>query len=161
MKTTQYATWVLISNASQARLFGVQSSHRPWTMLQALVHPGSRLKGLDLRTDRSGQTQESARPGNNTSMEPHVDPKEAEARTFARQIAAELDQGLAAGRFDKLVVAAPPHFLGLLRAEVGEQARRSLSLTVNKDYTQVAEYELPGLFQELLPKVHASSEPVL
>lgn len=142
-------TWVLISNASGARLFGVPSRHRPWVLRREYLHPSSRSKGSELLSDRPGRTQESARPGVNTIFEPHLSPKEAEARNFARILTEDLERGRNDNQYQRLAIVAPPHFLGLLRERLSPQLMSLVALTLDKDYTHVPDQELPAKLIEL------------
>lgn len=149
------ATWVLISNASGARLFGVQSRHRPWVLRREYVHHESRLKGAELQSDRPGRTQESARPGVSTLLEPHLTAKEAEARAFARILVDDLEDARKHSRYQRLAITAPPHFLGLLREHLTPQLASLVALTLDKDYTHLPDQELPAKLIMLSPEGRA------
>jgi protein required for attachment to host cells len=71
-----------------------------------------------------------------------VDPKEAESRVFARFLADNLKQHLNRQDFKELVLAAPPHFLGLLRAALDETVGRCVVASFGKDYIALDPSEL-------------------
>ena len=57
-----------------------------------------------------------------------------EAVEFARRIAMLLEEGRRVGEFDRLVVMAPPAFLGLLREALPQSLRSIVVAEVAKSY---------------------------
>lgn len=106
------ATWVLVGDGSHARLFEVDEAARPWRLVRRVDREHSREK-----TDRADS---------------HEDHGEHE---FARHLAAELETGREQGSFTRLVIVAPPKFLGQLRAELAAPLAALVVHTVDKDYT--------------------------
>ncbi|MCA9636568.1 MAG: host attachment protein [Myxococcales bacterium] len=135
-------TWILVADASRARLFASEGGSGPWAAVDALVHPESRAKGIDLAADRPGRVQQRTTEGR-ASMEAHTHPKEVEAEQFAHELAARLHAGHGDGSYRDVVLVAPPHFLGLLRGALDEQVARKVRASVDKDLTFVPDRELP------------------
>ncbi len=106
--------WIVVADASRARLFAREKKFSPLEEIESLVHPESRLRRQDLVTDRPGQVQESRTPGESSADEP-TDPKDVEAQAFARELGRQLNEARRDGRFRQLVLLAEPHFLGQLR----------------------------------------------
>ena len=69
--------------------------------------------------------------------------KETEKASFAREIAQMLEAGALSDTFDRLVIVAPPHFLGLLRKCLSPHTEQRLDITVNKDLTMLKDRDLP------------------
>jgi protein required for attachment to host cells len=140
--------WILIANASRARLFlspNTKSKPVPWILHQEWDHPASRAKGVDLVTDKAGRVQQSAGKGHRPAMAETTEPKEAEAQHFAHELARSLEKGQDRHEYDALTIAAPPHFLGLLRSLLSPPVQKLLLHTMDKDYTQVPARNLPDL----------------
>jgi protein required for attachment to host cells len=135
--------WILVADASRARVFSVPEDGKPWIMEKELEHPSSRAKATDLTTDVPGRVRQSFGAGSRPAMDDPTDPKEVEAQAFARILAEFLEQGLNHNRFAHLVLVAPPHFLGLLRGTVHEQVAKRIQHSINKDFTQLPARELP------------------
>ena len=57
--------------------------------------------------------------------------------TVARSIADHLLRAHQDGRFERLVLAAAPEFLGTLRKLLDPSVASAIGLEINKDYTQV------------------------
>jgi protein required for attachment to host cells len=136
--------WILVADASRARIFSVPENNKPWQLERELEHPNSRAKATDLTTDVPGRVKQSFGAGSRPAMEDPTDPKEIEAQAFARSLAAELEKGLNQNRFERVTLVAPPHFLGLLRGTVSEQVVKRIQHSVNKDYTLLPARELPS-----------------
>jgi protein required for attachment to host cells len=129
-------TWVMVADATRARLFELTGRQAPLTELQALVWPEARLKGHEIESDRPGRAFDSRGGGQRHAMAPGIEPKQEEAMRFARHLARLMQEGLDAHRFEQLCVMAPPQFLGLLRAEMGTSLKRAVASELVKDLTQ-------------------------
>jgi len=130
-------TWVLICDASRARIFQYEKKDDPWTMVDEIDHPAGRAHVSDLVTDKRGRVQQvggggSLRPG----MEPRTDPSDVEAERFAHRLGGLLTKAHDDHRCESVVLVAPPRFLGLLRKTLPPGVERSVSATIGKDYTQ-------------------------
>lgn len=130
-------TWVVVCDASRGRLFRVGPSRKNWQLVRELEHPEGRAKGRDLVTDRPGRVKQSASPLR-PAMEPPTSPHEVESERFAHSIARLLESGLAENAYEQLVLIAPPHFLGLVRAALSQTVAKHVELTLDKDYTALA-----------------------
>jgi protein required for attachment to host cells len=134
-------TWVLVCDASRARLFAVEGKGRPWKLLRELEHPASRAHGLEITTDKAGRA--SVGPGIGSARAPATPPKEVEAEHFAQTLADMVEKGCAEDAFGRLVLVAPPHFLGLVRKSLSSQATKRIAGTLDKDLTLVEARHLP------------------
>jgi protein required for attachment to host cells len=135
-------TWILVANASRARLFHAGARSKGWELVSEHEHPESRAAGHELLTDRPGSVKQSGGDVNRSSMDPRTDPKEVEAKKFAHQLGKLLAKGVDDGAYHRLVLVAPPHFLGLLRAELEEKVARRVASTFDKDYHELTPKEL-------------------
>lgn len=146
------STWILVADASQARLFAGRKKNEPWTLIQTLEHPESRAKNHELITDRPGRTQQSggtpsspdtASPGKGSRSGMEVEePKHVEQKHFAQLLADMLAKGVLERACEALMVVAPPHFLGLLRERFTDPVQKVLHSTIDKNYTALAQKEL-------------------
>jgi protein required for attachment to host cells len=141
-------TWILVCDASRARLFAVDG-HGPWTLVDTILHPASQLKGADLAADRPGRSHQRTSEGR-SAMEPHTDPREVEAEHFAGELAARLYEGHGKNAYRDVVLVAPPRFLGLLRGAIDEQVAKQVRGSVDKDLTKIAARDLPEHLKDVL-----------
>ncbi|MEE4305113.1 MAG: host attachment protein [Wenzhouxiangella sp.] len=127
--------WIVVADASRARLFSRDKKFSPLQEVESLVHPESRLRRQDLVTDRPGQVQESRTPGEYAAEE-GADPKDVEAQAFARELADRLHKARQEGRFEHLVLLADPRFLGQLRKQLEGPTADAVSATAAVNLTR-------------------------
>lgn len=135
-------TWILVADGTQARLLyndGPGRGIKPF--FEEVLH-GRNLPGREIMSDRPGRTFDSFGQGRH-AKEPPSDPREVEKRRFAHELAAMLDDALKRGKFDRLVLVAPPKALGQLRAELSKPVRARVSAELGKDLTHLSVRELP------------------
>lgn len=137
--------WILISDASRARLFAERSG--TWELLEKFEHPESRERARDLMADTNGRKPAGPSMGGayggravshsfgRAGVEPDTDPKEVEAQKFARELAGRLERGHFDHAYDNLVIAAPPHFLGLMKGVLSREVEKRVEAFLNKDLT--------------------------
>ncbi|WP_431303068.1 host attachment protein [Sediminicoccus sp. BL-A-41-H5] len=128
--------WALVADARHVRLLerhgGAAWAERPDT-ISAPDNPASHEHG----TERPGRVHESVGSARH-AIEPRQDPHRAAEASFARHVADELEKGAAMGRYDSLVLLAPPVFLGDLRKALGAATRQRLRSSLAKDIAQAS-----------------------
>lgn len=134
--------WVLIANASHARFFMNRGCNKGLELIKEMDHPDSRKKGIDLVSDKPGRQQQSFGADARSAQEPDTQPKTVEAQRFARELAQFLEDARKQNRYERLLLVAPPNFLGLLRDALDTQTAHLVFETLNKDYTKAASGEL-------------------
>ncbi|WP_284614793.1 host attachment protein [Aquabacterium humicola] len=134
--------WLVVANAARARVLEAADGAEPYVHVADLVHPQSRQKGVELGDDRAGRVSGAGHGLGSAQYIPRTDVREREHERFAREVAAVLDDGVAAGRCAGLVLVASNPFLGELKAHLGAQALKSVLRTVAADYTTLADDEL-------------------
>lgn len=140
--------WMLVADAGRARLFERHLPAGPWRErtedAAEAVNPRSREQG----TDRPGRVHESATTARH-AVEPRTDPHRAAKAQFARLLATRLEK--AAAGYERLLLVAPPSFLGDLRASLGDAARRKLRGTLDKDLTHAPIEEVAAQIEAAHP----------
>jgi len=139
-------TWVVVADACHARIFEDHGRRDGLEERTGLTWPGGREHVKDRVSDRAGQKPAGGQ-GGRSGLIPEVDPKEAQDRAFARSLADTLKRGLNEQAFGALVLAAPPHFLGLLRGALDEAVARCVAASFDKDYLGL---DAPGLARRIL-----------
>ena len=134
--------WLLVANASRARVLEETDTPARYEHVADLVHPQSRQKGSELARDRPGHVEGTGHGLGSTSYVPSTDPREHEHDLFAQEIANMLDAGVASGRCAGLVLVASNPFLGQVKQHLGEAAQKLVLRTVPSDYTRLSEREL-------------------
>jgi protein required for attachment to host cells len=140
-----YPIWILISDSSKARLFTVDSEHRPMILREAFEHTASRSIEHQLVTDKP-IPQSHDRPhsghGNRSDMEAHTSAKTLEHRRFAHTLADSLNSHCSRNDYARLILAAAPEFLGILRDNLNDHVKKNIVASLHKNYTNLNEKEL-------------------
>lgn len=142
-------TLVLVAESAHARLFAAHRSS-PWELLQSFEHPRSAAHGRDIVTDRPGRVQQSISDGSRSAADVKTSPHDVEADRFARQLAAALEETVVARHPHRIVLVAPPRFLGHLRGVLGKSVRSLVGASLDQDLSAVADRDLPPRLVELL-----------
>ena len=124
--------WVLVADASRARLFSASKPASPLQELEDLANPEGRLHEGDLVTDKDGRAMG---PGGKHGVDSNPVHKQEVEERFAIGLAQRLEKARAAGEFAKLYVVAPPHFLGLWRKHAPATLKASVAGELDKDLT--------------------------
>lgn len=138
-------TWILVTDASRAKLLSTEVREDDWSLVKEFEHPEGREMSREISpSSPPGRMQQRSKtPGaRHTAVEPHTTPKQAEADRFAQHLADYLEKGTTRRAFDYLVLVAPPHFLGTLKASLGRQAAKHLRATVDKDLSMFQPAEI-------------------
>ncbi|WP_290647907.1 host attachment protein [Aquisalimonas sp.] len=142
------STWVVVANRARARFFSLSSPKGPLTEVQDLVHPEGRLHDQDINADRPGRSFDTSGKGRHAMGKRHS-PSEQEAIRFAHTVGDQLAKQHYEGAFERLVLTAPPHFLGLLRDALPAAVTESIVMEIDKDLAAV---ERTDEIRELLPE---------
>ncbi len=133
-------TWILVANASLAKLYANLGPNKGLTLVKELIHPESRRKNSELVSDRPGSMAANGAGGG--TMRPQTEPKEHEAKIFAQEIAQQLYQGRAKNSFRRAILVAPPAFMGMLNTVIDGPTAQLITDRFEKDYTKTPEPEL-------------------
>lgn len=150
------STWILVCDASRAVLYGTEKRDDKWQVLRSLSEPESRMKSSELTPTEPGHAAKSKGGTRHTAFENSTTAKDASISRFAQKLAQVLDEGVDGRQYERLVLVAPPRFLGLLKQRLSAETEARLYATVNKDYTlcdarEVREWLLESVFAPLVP----------
>jgi protein required for attachment to host cells len=141
-------TWVVVADSGSARIFGAESPVGPLQELADFAHPEAGVAERELVSDRAGRTSDSH--GRSHSYEGEDSPREVEARTFAKLLGHEICLARARGDFDRLLLVAPPRFLGELRASLDAQTRKHINSELPSDFVALSAEEIRARLPENL-----------
>jgi protein required for attachment to host cells len=135
--------FILVADASKARLFRADSDRPGWALFTELDHPDSRASGQDLlpRTEESEDPVRSSAPAYRL-MDYRTEAREDEARRFAAELARLLFRSAEAKEYDELVVVAERRFLARLRRRLRKPVAARIVAEVPKDYTGLTQHEM-------------------
>ncbi len=153
-------TWILAANAGRARFFAENGANEPLQELEDMVSPAAQLRTVDTETDTLSPTAASGTRHNiggnegagmahnakagapNKLYQPAQTPDQHAADLFAKDVAEYLLKAQQEGRYQQLVLAASPEFLGVLRTKLNQQVQQAIKTEVNKDYTHSSGQQL-------------------
>ena len=135
-------TWILVANATNALLWISRGTGQDLELERRFEHPEGRLKNGEIASDTGGRNATPAGQGSRPATQWGTSPREAEAEKFARELVRELSSGLSARKFDRLLLAAPPDFMGKIRESLDNRLQEKVAATVVRDYTILAAKEL-------------------
>lgn len=118
---------ILVADQARARLFKSVGRASALTEIQGLVDPQARLREQDLVSDASG--------GNPHDIGHHGEAHAHMADDFAKVVCQTLDNALKEHKSARILVAAPPHFLGALRKHMSNEIQRRIVMEIAKDLT--------------------------
>jgi len=151
-------TWILVTDAGRARLFTTELRENAWNVVEDFEHTEGRFTSSEIEnTSPPGRMQQGdAQGGRRTALEPRTLPKEVEAEHFAQRLVDFLEAAIAKRDYDQLVLVAPPHFLGILKKKLGQQAAKKLLASIDKDLSKLPPDEVrQRLLAEVFPQAAA------
>lgn len=132
--------WILVADSARGRIFST-ADERTLEEVADFAHPESRQHDRDLVSDQQGRSFDSAGQGRH-AMEPARHPHEQEAEAFAQALARAIEEGRNQHRFERLVLIAPPEFLGRLRQHLHKDAARMVVAEIHKDLVHLDQAQL-------------------
>lgn len=134
-------TWVVVADASRARIFSLSGPRDSLQEREDLAKPTARQHETDLTADLPGRSFDSAGEGRH-AMEERTSPKQREAIEFSREIAERLEQARTRNELEGVVLIAAPAFLGLLRQHLGPELSKHVVLAIDKDLSRADRSEI-------------------
>ncbi|MGB5265629.1 MAG: host attachment protein [Polyangiales bacterium] len=136
-------TWILVAHEGGARLFANDGIGNGLALVESIDHPKGRARDRDLASDRPGRSfRKNSGDPRRASMGQSESPHERVVSDFSRELADKLRQARVQNQFDRLVLVAPPRFLGLLRSSLDGPTSQLIIGTIHKDLATSNEAEL-------------------
>jgi protein required for attachment to host cells len=128
-------TYILIADGARARLLLSEGPGKPLSEVQGSEQLQEIRPGHEMGADRPGRVHESASVVRHAIE--HADLHRREKERFAISLAASLEKRFEANEYDRLVIAAAPETLGIIRAALSEKVRAAVLAEVPKDLTKL------------------------
>jgi len=133
MKRLSNGTRILVDDGAHALVFRNEGDAQAPNLKLVKSYGQGNPPTRELGSDKPGRSNDSH--GRRSSMETTDWHQVAEDR-FVEQVASDMERDLAAGQFDKLVLAAPPIALGASRKVAGSRLAKATILELDKDLTK-------------------------
>ncbi len=137
-----HTTWIVAADASRARIFEIGEGADALQEIEDLVNPEGRLTDHELRSDAKGRYFGKGEHSQGHSAEPRVTPVQQEIGRFSRRVGTYLEKARSEHRFDHLWLIAPPKFLGLIRDNLGDEARKLVDEEIAKDLAGLSSHDI-------------------
>lgn len=129
--------WVMIADRSRARIFESDRNFDELREIEDLLNPEGRLGDAELQHDAKGRYYSRGEKHQGDTAEPPVSPREHDEEKFSRQVMHLLTEGCDAKRYDRLVMVAPPEFLGFLRKQLPQRVEQHITGQLNNDLSNL------------------------
>jgi protein required for attachment to host cells len=144
-------TWFLIANGSRAKVMQTDGKRASFRSVEDMARSIDLPKSRDILSDKPGRTFDSVGAGRHAKENP-TDPHRHLKRKFAGTLVRDMRRGMLARRFNRLILVAPPAFLGDLRAELPNDLKDQVADEVASDLTNTPEQELPTRLSDILDR---------
>lgn len=135
------STWILVADAARARLFEPAPADGRLVEIECFTNPDGRAGARRSDTHRPPTVNESVGTARH-AIEPHTTAREKVTARFAHVLSEALERGRTKRRYERLVLVAPPRFLGALHEQLGQPVRDSVAGEVRRDLTALRPAEL-------------------
>jgi protein required for attachment to host cells len=134
-------TWIVAADSSRARILQVAGRQR-LDEVESMVNPEGRLQDRELTTDANPRLHG---PGGLSAREEPSAVDHA-VELFSKRIGGYLEKARTDHRYDRLMLVAPPKFLGLMRKELGKEVEKLVLDEVPKDLAWLNAREIEEYF---------------
>jgi protein required for attachment to host cells len=135
-------TWIVAADESRARMLQV-TGREHLEEVDTLLNPEGRMNDRELTTDAHPRFRGTGGPGSDRQETSAV---EHQVELFAKRVGERLESARQQGRYDQLVLVAPPKFLGALRKELHKEVEKLVAKELPKDLSWLNARELERYF---------------
>jgi protein required for attachment to host cells len=123
--------WLVAADDHVARIFRKSGD---------LIEPLGEILPEDIHKNATNKTTGRVVSSGDASIrhkyEPHMQARYENDAHFSRQLAEWLDEAVGKNAFDRLIMAAAPHTLGLLRQFLSRRTHERIAASISKDLTK-------------------------
>lgn len=148
--------WVILAESSRARIFELDKLYSPLEELEGFVNNNCRLHETELNSDKPGHSFDS-RGASSHQLGQFNDTKTHQTEVFAKLLSDRLDKGRISGEFEKLIIIAPPSFLGILRKIMPHQIKQLVWMSMPKNIVREDTATLRAMLNKSLPGAYKIS----
>ena len=141
--------WIVVADEREALFYDAKGRHGPFELVSRIRNPVT-APGRDIESDRPGRQMGSAAGGPRHALDGDRSAHRTAQARFAKRVAAEIERGRAARRFERFVIISGPRMLGLIRGALTAPSRATLAGEVTKDLAHQGEQALDRRLPEAL-----------
>ena len=133
---------LILADAARARFLTADELVDGLVEVVDLVQPAAHMRSGELYSDGQGRR-------GNAALEPHTMPRDIQDKAFAHRIA---DMALERiDDYERLIVVAPPSFLGELRRALPARVSAKVVASIDKDFSSLALHDIGPAVRRHLP----------
>ncbi len=134
--------WYVVANRAEAKLFK-DDPLEGFVTVEVLSNPDGALHDRDLDSDRPGRLSSSAGGGSiRHGLSSGSHRQDNGVRLFAKKITTALEKFRNDGQMKDLVVAAEPHFLGILKESFAKPLENLIKHEIHRDFSQGSPFKI-------------------
>jgi protein required for attachment to host cells len=142
----------VVADSSAARVFLADSPTGGLQEIESYANAEGRAHERELGTDNPGRAFDSMGAGRH-AMEQKVSPRQHEVISFARMVAERIERARTRNEIERVILVAPPEFLGHLRTSLDAETRR----VVDSEHTlNVVRRRAEEIRAHLPPKLYSA-----
>jgi protein required for attachment to host cells len=143
-------TWIAVADGNRATVYQNSGPSRGLEIIPGRGGHQDVPPSHEILSDSAGRMGSAGARGG-AAMDAGADPHEREEARFAERFAEEINRAALEQQFDRLILAAPPRTLGILRKSLSEKATRRLTAEIDKDLTKTSRDDLAEHLADHLP----------
>jgi protein required for attachment to host cells len=145
------STWIVVAHEAGARFFENLGRGTGLELVEEIEHPDGRARDRDMASDRPGRSfRKNSGDPSRASMSQSEGPHDRAVADFARALANRLKDARVQNQYKRLVLVAPPRFLGLLRSSLDGPTAQLVMVSLDKDLAASKTNELVERLSKLI-----------
>jgi len=134
-------TWVLVADGQRATVYHNDGPGKGLEIIEGMGGHQEVPRSNEIISDASGRNRGPG-GGGAAPMDSGADPHELEEKRFTESVAGEVNRAALEKQFDRLILAAPPRTLGILRKSLSTHATERVIAELAKDLTKASRADL-------------------
>ena len=139
-------TWIVAADSARTRVLQVADREKRLVEIEDFVNPEGRMNEQELTTGAEPRFSGHGGGAGPASDREAQGVREHSVTMLAKRLDDYLEKARNQQRYDRLVVVAPPKFLGTLRKELGKEVSKLVSEEIPKDLSSLDARELERYF---------------
>lgn len=136
MELAMQRQWVVVADSSRARFFEAQGNLELLVELEDLLSPAGRMNDADLTHDAKGRFY--GKGGQVHTAEPAMSAKIKASEQFSNAVTQHLEKACETKRYDRLILVAPPKFLGQLHRQLSHRVIQRITQELPLDISSLS-----------------------
>jgi protein required for attachment to host cells len=134
-------TWIVVADGQRATVYHNTGPGKGLEIIRGLGGHQDVPRSNEILSDAPGRMQGFGGSGA-APMTARTDPHELEEQRFTESLAHDVNRAALEKQFDRLILAAPPRTLGILRKSLSAHATERVIAELDKDLTKSSRADL-------------------